>query len=90
MDLNFIVKNFNAISDSAIQFTESDLNKYYKENINLYKQEESRDIRYAVFNVIPSEADFKSAEQWINDIEPDFEKAEDTVQFVNMESDVAL
>jgi peptidyl-prolyl cis-trans isomerase D len=90
VDLNFVVKNFNSISDSAIKVSDSDLNKYYKENISLFKQAESRDIRYITFEVVPSEADFKAAEQRLNDISPDFEKSEDMIQFVNMESDLGF
>jgi peptidyl-prolyl cis-trans isomerase D len=90
VDGDYLVQNFNSISDSAILVNESDLKKYYKENENQYKQEESRDIRYVYFEVVPSKADFKSAEQWIETIKPDFEKAEDVKQFVNLESDVAF
>src|SRR3972149_4829218 len=86
VDLDFIVQNFNTISDSSISITESDIRKYYKENINQFKQSESRDIRYTYFEVVPSEDDFKAAELWINEIKPEFEKAEDVKQFVNMES----
>jgi peptidyl-prolyl cis-trans isomerase D len=88
VDLNYIVQNFNTISDSAISVSEKDLSKYYKENTNLFKQKESRDIRYVYFEVTPSQADFKAAEQWINDIKPEFDQAEDISQFVNLESDV--
>lgn len=88
VDLNFIVKNFNSISDSAIQVTNKDLEKYYKEHLNQYKQQESRDIRYVMFEVVPSEADFRYAEQWINEIKADFEATDDMIRFVNMESDV--
>jgi len=90
VDVDYIVQNFSTISDSAITVTENDLKNYYKQNINQYKQEESRDIRYVYFEVIPAQSDFKSAEKWINDIRPDFEKAEDIRQFVNMESDVSF
>ncbi len=87
VDLNFIVMNFNTIKDEEISVTKKDIDKYYKDNINQFKQEESRDIRYVVFEVTPSPADFKYAEQWINDIKADFESAEDAIQFVTMESD---
>ena len=90
VDGDYLVQNFNSISDSAIQVNESDLKKYYKENENQYKQDESRDIRYVYFEVVPSKADFKSAEQWIETLKPDFDKAEDVKQFVNLESDVAF
>lgn len=88
VDVNYIVQNFNAISDSAIKVTDKDINNYYNENINLFKQKESRDIRYLYFEVLPSQADFKAAEQWVNDIKADFEKADDISQFVNVESDI--
>jgi peptidyl-prolyl cis-trans isomerase D len=87
VDLNFIVQRFNTLSDSAITVTEKDINKYYKENINLFKQKESRDIRYVYFEVLPSQGDIDAASQWIKDIQPDFEAAEDIGQFVSMESD---
>jgi peptidyl-prolyl cis-trans isomerase D len=88
IDLSFIVQRFSSISDSAIKISEGDINKYYKENTNLFKQKESRDIRYVYFEVTPSKADFDAAEQWINQIKPDFETAEDIEQFVSLESDV--
>lgn len=88
VDGDFLVQNFNSISDSAIQVSESDLKKYFDENKNLYKQDESRDIRYVYFEVVPSKVDFNYAKQWIETLKPDFEKAEDVKQFVNLESDI--
>ncbi|MFO7371315.1 MAG: SurA N-terminal domain-containing protein [Bacteroidales bacterium] len=89
-DLNFIVQRFSMISDSAIRVSGSDISKYYKEHLNQFKQEESRDIRYVSFEVVPSEADFQAAEQWINQIRPEFEAAEDIENFVTMESDLSF
>jgi peptidyl-prolyl cis-trans isomerase D len=89
-DLNFIVKHFISVSDSAIKVTSQDLEKYYDENKNLFKQKESRDVRYVYFEVVPSEADYKAAEQWINGIKADFENAEDMIQFVTLESDISF
>lgn len=87
VDASFITQGFNSLSDSTIQVTDEDIKKYYKENINLFKQNESRDIRYVHFDVIPSEADFQAAKQSVLDIMPDFETAEDIAQFVSLESD---
>jgi peptidyl-prolyl cis-trans isomerase D len=87
VDVNYIVQGFNTLSDSVITVTETDIKKFYKDNIILFKQKESRDIRYVYFEVTPSRADIQAAKQWINDIKPDFEKAEDIGQFVSMESD---
>jgi|WetSurSiteA1Bulk_404760.scaffolds.fasta_scaffold00580_2 peptidyl-prolyl cis-trans isomerase D len=87
VDVNFIVKGFNTLPDSAITVTEKDIKKYYKENINLFKQKESRDIRYVYFEVTPSQADKQAASQALNDLLPDFEKTDNVSQFVSMESD---
>ena len=88
VDVDFLVQNFTSISDSAIKVNRSDLEKYYKEHLNLYKQEESRDVRYVYFEVVPSQADFDAARKWINDILSDFSQADDIRQFVNVDSDV--
>jgi peptidyl-prolyl cis-trans isomerase D len=87
VDANYIVQRFNTIADTAIKITEKDINKFYKENSNLFKQKESRDIKYLYFEVTPSRADFRAAEKWINDIKPEFEKTDDIGNFVNLESD---
>jgi len=88
VDLNFIVERFNTISDSTITVSASDLKAYYKQHINSFKQKESRDIRYVYFEVTPSKNDFKAAQNKINDVQADFEKADDIASFVSMESDI--
>jgi peptidyl-prolyl cis-trans isomerase D len=88
VDVDYVVQNFSTISDSSIQVSESDLKKYYEAHLNLYKQEESRDLRYVYFEVTPSQADFQIANEYINGILADFQKAEDIRQFVSLESDV--
>jgi len=90
VDGDYLVQNFSTISDSMIQVNESDIKKYYTENKNQYKQEESRDIRYVYFEVLPSKADFKAAEQSLESLSPDFVSATDIEQFVNLESDIAF
>jgi peptidyl-prolyl cis-trans isomerase D len=78
VDVDYIVQNFNTISDSAITVTENDIKRYYKEHINQFKQRKPGTSVY-LFEEI-SEADYKAAEQWINDIKPDFEAAADVKQ----------
>jgi peptidyl-prolyl cis-trans isomerase D len=87
VDVDYIVQNFNTISDSSVQLSDKDVEKYYKENLNEFKQEESRDIKYIYFQVVPSKEDTTAALEWINRIKPDFTEAGDIRQFVSMESD---
>ncbi len=86
VDFEFIVKPFTSISDSAISVSKSEMEKYYTAHKNKYKQEESRDLRYLFFEVIPSQEDYKEAEEYIVKSKEEFTRAEDTKQYVNLNS----
>jgi len=86
IDFDFVVKPFSALSDSAVAVTSADLKKYYTAHKNNYKQSESRDIRYLVFEIIPSPEDYKEAENFIINYKDEFARAENTAQYVNLNS----
>jgi peptidyl-prolyl cis-trans isomerase D len=86
-DLKFIQKKFSTIPDSTVSVTEKDLETYYNNHIDNYKQEAQKIIKYIAFNIEPSEQDEKDVVKWINNIKDDFAKAEDNEQFVNMNAD---
>ena len=48
---------FSYINDSLVSVSENEINIYYKDNIEDYKQEESKDVDYVVFNVVYSAED---------------------------------
>lgn len=86
VDISYIQKPYTSISDSSVVIKESDLKKYYKANKARYKQEESRDLKYVAFEIVPSEADFQEAENWIKDIKDEFVQVEDVEQYINFTS----
>lgn len=86
-DIKFVMQRYTSIPDSAVTVTQKDLEFYYKSHEEDYRQTASRDIEYVEFTVVPSEKDRQMAEDWINDIKPDFEDAENMEQFVNANSD---
>ncbi|UCG28914.1 MAG: SurA N-terminal domain-containing protein [Bacteroidales bacterium] len=88
VSFNYIVQRFNTIPDSAITLSEDDLEKYYREHRNDYKQTASRNIEYISFEVLPSASDTKAAEDWIKNISQEFSETEDIEQFVNLSSDI--
>lgn len=57
MAADFIRVSTNSVSDSAVSFSDSDLEKYYKENKENYKVPESRKIKYVLFRKQASAAD---------------------------------
>jgi peptidyl-prolyl cis-trans isomerase D len=85
-DFDFIVSPFAAVDDSSIVVTDADVKKYYDQHKNNYKQKESRDIRYVYFEIIPSKEDYNEAEQFIVNSLDEFSKAENTRQYVNLNS----
>ncbi len=88
VNFDYVALNLSTVADSQVVVTESDLKTYYENHQEDYKQEKTYKIDYITFPVNPSAADFKDAENWINDIKSDFEKTTDNVQFVNSNSDV--
>ena len=87
VNFDYIAINLSSISDSLVTVTENDLKDYFKKHQDNYKQEKLRKIEYITFPVVPSDNDFKDAENWINDIKADFETTTDNIQFVNSNSD---
>ncbi|MFA9389773.1 MAG: SurA N-terminal domain-containing protein [Prolixibacteraceae bacterium] len=85
--LQFIQKKLVDVPDSLVTFTESDLKKYYDAHLTDYEQKAQKTISYVLFNIIPSNDDDQTTLRWMNDTKVDFVKAEDNVQFVNMNAD---
>ncbi|HKI89183.1 MAG TPA: peptidylprolyl isomerase [Draconibacterium sp.] len=90
VNFDYIMLNHSSVADSQVVVTEKEMRNYYDAHQNDYKQEKLRRIEYITFPVKPSPSDFKSAENWINDIKSDFVKTTDDVQFVNSNSDVGF
>lgn len=86
-DISYVLKRYTSIPDSAISYTESDLQKYYKAHRNEYEQEASRDIEYVIFDVKASAEDDRAAREWIDKMTPEFSSVDNPVSLVGMESD---
>jgi len=87
VDFSFIVRSYNMIPDSAVNVTENEIKQYYDTHKENYRRTAQRDIEYVIFDITPSEEDYRQAEEWINKIKPEFAAASDPVQFINTTSD---
>lgn len=64
VDFDYVLKRYDAVSDSSVKISEAEIEKYYKENSYRFKNPETtRSIDYVVFNVVPSEADIAAIEK---------------------------
>lgn len=87
VDFSYVYKPFTSINDSEVNYTQSELEKYYDSHKQEYEQKASRDIEYVIFPIRPSDEDIKLAEEWINKLKGEFLSAADPKQFVTLNSD---
>ena len=90
VDFEFVYQNFQSVPDSTINITSSELKEYYNNHQSDYKQTASRAIEYITFDVVASEDDKKEAENWINNIQPDFAKTDNDIEFAHLNSEVEV
>ena len=64
----------------------TDIQKYYDAHKNSFRQTNSRDIEYVLFDVLPSEADYAEAEKTINNIAEEFAASETPFQYAVLNS----
>jgi len=85
----FISIPFKSISDTAIIVSDKDYEAYYEEHQEEYEQEETCDVDYVVFNILPSESDRSEAQQKANKTYSEFIVTEikEVPYFVNRYTD---
>jgi len=88
VNIEFVSLPYTSISDSAVTVSDKDLQAYYNEHKEDYKQDPMRTIDYLVFNVTATEEDAANTLKWIEDVKDEFAKTQDNVQYVNVNSDV--
>jgi len=71
------------VEDVDVELTESDLRDYYDENLDRYRYEATRSLKYVVLPEFPSTSD--SAARW-NDMEDVTEKARSGLDFIDLAS----
>jgi peptidyl-prolyl cis-trans isomerase D len=87
-NIQYIVKRYASIADTAVKVDDSDLQRYYKANINDFKQEdETRKLEYVVFDVNATAEDIAEAKKQFEVIKQDFQNANNDSAFVNANSD---
>jgi peptidyl-prolyl cis-trans isomerase D len=81
--IEYVLVDYNTISDSTVEVSESDLKAYYNDHKFKFKQkEEQRSIEYVNINIAPSAEDSVYIMEEMMSLKADFEKAEDDSAFV--------
>ena len=86
-NVDFVVKPYGFSVDSSIVVSDSEIKEYYEKNKNSFKQAESRDLEYVVFEVVPSAADVELASQDMEKIYNEFVTEGNVKNFLARNSD---
>lgn len=88
VSFDFAYIGFNTIPDEEVSVSKSEIEAYYDEHKNEYRQDESRSIEYVVFPIQPSEADDQNAKEYIQQSKVAFMRSDNPISFVNNNSDI--
>lgn len=88
-DIDFVMVPYSYQTDSSIVVTSSEIKKYYKDHKKLFLQNESRDIEYVVFEVVPSEEDILAANNAITALHDEFAQTDNVRSFLLKNSDLS-
>ncbi|MEN8224971.1 MAG: peptidylprolyl isomerase [Bacteroidota bacterium] len=83
-EVRFVAPKFTEIEDSLVgESTDEQYKAYYEETKHKFTQNNSRDIEYVVFNILPSDEDLAAIEEETHDIFRDWTFANDPEEYVN-------
>jgi peptidyl-prolyl cis-trans isomerase D len=88
VDFVYATKPYLTLPDSVYTASNRELKALYNKKKEQFKQEASRDLKYVIFYIEPSDEDFANAEQWINELKPQFETTTEIGSLTNANSDV--
>ena len=88
-NVEFVMVPVGFAIDSTIVVSDNEIKKYYEDHKKFYEQPASRDIEYAVFEVVPSASDIEAANQALVDVYDEFAAAENMKSFLMANSDRA-
>ena len=88
LSAEYVMQPYFTVADSLVSVSESDLKKLYKQHKSQYKQTPNRAIKYIAFDIVPSEEDFKAAQELMTSLQEEFKTTEDVSLVVNTNSDI--
>ena len=87
-DVDFVMSPFSFATDSTIVVSDSEIKDFYNNHKDFFKQVATRDIEYAVFQVVPSAADIAATNQEFVKLYDEFAATDNVRSFLQRHSDV--
>ena len=84
----YVMQPYFSVADSLVKVSDSEIKKLYKQHKEQYKQTPNRAIKYVAFDIVPSEDDFKAAQELLTNLQEEFKTTDDISLVVNTNSDI--
>ena len=86
-DVEFVMSPFTFATDSTVVVSDKEITDFYNNHKDFFKQNATRDIEYAVFQVVPSAEDIAAANNDFVKLYDDFATTENVRSFLQRNSD---
>ncbi len=86
-EAQYLYVPYFSVSDTAVLVTDADLRNFYNKNKEKYRSEHTRDLKYVVFNLIPSATDSLSLREEINRVANELKTAENDSVYASLHSE---
>ena len=91
VDIDFVMVPMNPYEqDTTVTVSSEEIKAFYNAHKDFFKQQESRDIEYVVFEVKPSEADIQATSDNFNKLYEEFGTTDNVKSFLAKNSDRVL
>lgn len=84
----YAMQSYSSIPDSTIEVSKSEIEKLYNQRKDLYKQKETKVIKYLSVDIRPSQEDYNNAQQDIESLKSEFTTSQNVADIVNENSEV--
>lgn len=88
-NVEFVMVPFGFSTDSTIVVSNSEIQKFYNDHKNFFKQQASRDMEYVVFEVVPSAEDIAAVNESFSELYDEFATTDNMKNFLLKNSDRA-
>ena len=89
-DVDFVLLEYFQVPDSNMSISDSEIEDYYNQHKEEFKQEESKKMEYVVFEVLPTPGDSAYTLESIKDLKSELAISEDPVDFAQLNSEVII
>ena len=86
-DVEFVMSPFSFAPDSTVVVSDKEIKDYYDAHKDFFNRKATRDIEYVVYQVVPSEADIKAANDEFVKLYDEFAATDNMRSFLQRNSD---